>query len=402
MATLAAVTAYFPDKILTPLSLGTVEPTYETIKVARDQLNSNAASVPSLRGGGNHGHLSLTLTETEFLALPNTSAFAAPVHPGPLVHVRNADGPQQVEAARIYKLNLEEFRVYNAVDQALRNQLLVAVNPTYLQAVKDPILGFGQITCLAIITHLRDVYGIITPEMLDTNKQQMSAQWQPPTPIETLFEQLRSGKAFAVEGGDSMSEQEQVRIGYNIIAATNLFHDACRDWRGLTQPAQQTFVEFQKHFKRWERDRRLTDTSASAGYHGANQVVQHPEPVFPAPPVDATHAAIAALQVQMAALTTAIAPRQPMTMSYAQPVQTQSFPGVDMESLAGSVITQTTLHPNAITNTYCWTHGTSSNPQHNSTTCEHPADGHKRNATMANQMGGSTRVWTAADRRTPR
>jgi hypothetical protein len=98
------------------------------------------------------------------------------------------------------------------------------------------------------------------------------------------------------------------------------------------------------------------------------------------------------MQLQIAALVTALSASKPTPAVFPSTV-----------SLAGSVITQaTTLHPNAIANTYCWTHGISRNPQHNSTTCEHPGEGHQRTATMTNQMGGSTRVWTAADRRAPR
>ena len=392
MATLDAITAYFPDKTLTPLSSGTDEPTYASIKKARDELNGNAASIPSLRGGGIHGHLALTLTDAEYLQIAN-EAFVAPVHPGPLVYTANATGPQQVEQARLYKLNLEEFRVYLAVNQALRNQLLASVNPTYLLAVKDPILGFGQITCVALITHLRTVYGIITPMMLTQNKKKMAANWHPPTPIEDLFEQLRVGMEFAIEGGDAMSVQEQVRLGYNIIDETGLFTQACRDWRILT-PVQQTFDAFKIHFKMWDRDRRYTDTTASAGYHGANQA--EGRPITPlssvAPPNDAMDARFDAMQLQIAALVTALSASKPTAAVFPSTV-----------SLAGSVITQaTTLHPNAIANTYCWTHGISRNPQHTSTTCEHPGEGHQRTATMTNQMGGSTRVWTAADRRAPR
>eukprot|EP00978_Attheya_sp_CCMP212_P046902 scaffold418851_cov47-Attheya_sp.AAC.1 len=67
MATTDAVTVYFPVKTLTPLSVGTDEPTYKTINLARDELNGNVASIPSLRGGGIHGHLALTLTDAEYL-----------------------------------------------------------------------------------------------------------------------------------------------------------------------------------------------------------------------------------------------------------------------------------------------------------------------------------------------
>jgi hypothetical protein len=308
MATTDAVTVYFPVKTLTPLSVGTDEPTYKTIKLARDELNGNAASIPSLRGGGIHGHLALTLTDAEYLQVANNVAFVAPVHPGPLTYTANATGPQQIEQARLYKLSLEEFRIFHSINQALRNQLLEATNPTYFQAVKHPILGFGQITCLELITHLRTVYGIITPKMLTDNKTAMAAKWHPPTPIEDLFEQLRVGKEFAIEGGDAMSVQEQVRLGYNIIDETGLFTNACRDWR-ILPPAQQTFDEFQLHFKRWDRDRRYTDTTASAGYHGAaNQAVQRPTtPISSvASPTDAMDAKIDAIQVQVSALLTAL------------------------------------------------------------------------------------------------
>eukprot|EP00978_Attheya_sp_CCMP212_P027739 scaffold93591_cov49-Attheya_sp.AAC.2 len=110
MATTDAITVYFPVKTLTPLSIDTDEPTYEKSMIARDQLNGNAASIPSLRGGGIHGHLALTLTDAEYLQVANNVAFVAPVHPGPLVYTANATGPQQIEQARLYKLNLEEFR----------------------------------------------------------------------------------------------------------------------------------------------------------------------------------------------------------------------------------------------------------------------------------------------------
>jgi len=77
-----------------------------------------------------------------------------------------------------------------------------------------------------------------------------------------------------------MSIQEQVHLGYNIIDDTGLFTQACRDLHILA-PALQTFDEFKNHFKRWDHDRSYTETTASAGYHGANQVV--PRPITPLP-----------------------------------------------------------------------------------------------------------------------
>eukprot|EP00978_Attheya_sp_CCMP212_P006678 scaffold15489_cov53-Attheya_sp.AAC.6 len=63
--------------------------------------------------------------------------------------------------------------------------------------------------------------------------------------------------------------------------------------------------------------------------------------------------------------------------------------------------TAAALQATARTPSYCWTHGTSNNSQHNSTTCQHPAENHQAATTLANKMGGSARVWTEANRRAP-
>ena len=39
---------------------------------------------------------------------------------------------------------------------------------------------------------------------------------------------------------------------------------------------------------------------------------------------------------------------------------------------------------------YCWTHGFRVSRHHNSTNCRTPNDGHKRETTATNRMGGST------------
>eukprot|EP00978_Attheya_sp_CCMP212_P035435 scaffold154321_cov49-Attheya_sp.AAC.3 len=149
--------------------------------------------------------------------------------------------------------------------------------------IKDPILGYANTTCLAIITHLRDTYGEISQEDLDANELRMGAAWNPLIPIKDLFEeQLRAGAAFvATEGGDAPSKPAMVHLGYNLILKTGLFTDGCRDWRKKPQ-ADRTMATFKKHFKMWEKDRYLMLTTGTACFHGANHV-EPPAPV--APPV---------------------------------------------------------------------------------------------------------------------
>ena len=48
---------------------------------------------------------------------------------------------------------------------------------------------------------------------------------------------------------------------------------------------------------------------------------------------------------------------------------------------------------------YCWTpHGLTKNPEHTSTTCNHPASGHQITATLDRRMGGSIRIFSDGTR----
>lgn len=48
---------------------------------------------------------------------------------------------------------------------------------------------------------------------------------------------------------------------------------------------------------------------------------------------------------------------------------------------------------------YCWSHGLSNNPNHTSATCEHPANGHNKAATLFNMLGGNNRIRRQKDER---
>ena len=59
----------------------------------------------------------------------------------------------------------------------------------------------------------------------------MYGDWNPPTPIETLYEQLIDGQQFALKGGETIHDSQLVRKGYEIIGKTGLFNEDCKEWR---------------------------------------------------------------------------------------------------------------------------------------------------------------------------
>jgi hypothetical protein len=55
----------------------------------------------------------------------------------------------------------------------------------------------------------------------------MAAAWNPPTPIDKLFEQRNHGIYIAAAGQEPLVVSHVARLGYNIILQTGLFADAC-------------------------------------------------------------------------------------------------------------------------------------------------------------------------------
>ena len=68
---------YFTNKEITKIS---GEPTYYTLQNLHKQIKSNAASVPSTLGGGQHGHLGLVLDPLKYQTISLIS-FHQPVDP---------------------------------------------------------------------------------------------------------------------------------------------------------------------------------------------------------------------------------------------------------------------------------------------------------------------------------
>eukprot|EP00978_Attheya_sp_CCMP212_P013872 scaffold34954_cov42-Attheya_sp.AAC.2 len=135
----------------------------------------------------------------------------------------------------------------------------------------------------------------------------------------------------------------------------------------------------------WEKDRRLLLTTSTAGFHGANHV-EPPAPV--APPVLAAtiNAELETLRAKLQAIRqhtlSAPSPQPP-----AAPAPTPRPPAVN--TLLAEM-------------GYCWTHGYSGNLAHTSVSCVNWAAGHQQNATHANRIAGTERIWLRDDRRTPR
>ena len=139
------------------------EPTFESIRTLQREILINAQCVHSDLGGGAHGHLGLVLRPQEY-GLHSNAAYRRPTHPGPLNvpagttnHMSNTLREQHRERVRV-------FREVEGIEQALRQQIVTAIEPQYLEAFRDTMTGRIALPVHELIRNLYNLYGKVTPQ----------------------------------------------------------------------------------------------------------------------------------------------------------------------------------------------------------------------------------------------
>jgi len=89
--------------------------------------------VDSDLGGGQHGHLALMVSVSVYATI-SAIPFVAPINPGPHpIQVQGVMVAQIAKANRIHDATLRVWQQCQATDKALKQLLLQAVDPVYVQ-----------------------------------------------------------------------------------------------------------------------------------------------------------------------------------------------------------------------------------------------------------------------------
>ena len=109
--------------------------------------------------------------------------------------------PQSMGSAQEQALGTEKFQQnqaifckYTAVDGALKNQIVTAVEPVFLPHMVDQLTGFGQVSALTMLQHLFSSYEAISEIYFEENSVKMMEPYNPAEPLSGLIEQLEKGR----------------------------------------------------------------------------------------------------------------------------------------------------------------------------------------------------------------
>jgi hypothetical protein len=115
--------------------------------------------------------------------------------------------------------------------------------------------------------HLNMTYSTIDQEVLETNRNNVSTEWNPDDGIETIFTRITKARRIAAAAGAKHFIQEltAIYLALTAIDNTGVFIGPCADWRKCPV-AEQTLANFTSDFTHaWKECGRLM-SAKSEGY----------------------------------------------------------------------------------------------------------------------------------------
>jgi hypothetical protein len=193
----------FPHPIL-PTVEG--EPDYQTIHATRKFLQANSRAIDTHLGGGTLGHLGLVTSDVSYsnISPPTSEAptlWETPNAPGREPATTDGTAAQISAARHIWEEDVQTYRTYTSVQQALTKQIIGVFEPMYLEILNDNMVGYANISARVMLDHLFDTYGNITAVDLDINFEHMRRAWDPQQPVETLFKHIQDCADYSEAGG---------------------------------------------------------------------------------------------------------------------------------------------------------------------------------------------------------
>ena len=399
---------YFEQKLITRIH---GEPSYDTIKRLHNELKANAGRVPSNLGGGMHGHLALVISPTQYAMISNTP-FVRPAHPGPFFY---PPGTSDLNIRLLRDNHAEATRVFRevvGVDNALRAQIVEAVEPQFLTALRNRQTNAINLPTYQILQFLYDEYERVTPQMLQDEETKLkNMAYDPSHPIDSLFSAVEELCDLAESGGTPYTQAQCVNIAYVIINNTGCFTEAIREW--IRKPVnQRIWIQFKLDFRRAHKEykectrRNANDTNFSANMiqeivEGIKQELRGINDEYSytsAPPLKDFYTAnssisptttpsqssiVSSLQDEIQSLRSMIESLQTNHTAIPSSASTGTVRSTNMQA------NQTVLKTkNGKELKYCWTHGIGT---HDSKECYRRGNGHQEQATVHNRMSGSSK-----------
>ena len=233
------------------------EPSLASLITLRNQIKANAQTVDSTLGGGAHGHLGLVLTPQVYATIPSTTPYLRPRLPQ--LDIQPTDTQYQIAQKRHqYAEDLRQFREVQGVERCLVQQIVAAIEPKYLRALRDVHTHKINKTVPEILRYLFNTYGDVSPLELKQLRDQVEAMvFDPTEPVNTIFVEIDDLDTIAEMAENPFNESQKIDMAYLILQNCKRFTSGLKKW-DKKDYAEKTWENFTDMFRKEQRNLRRT------------------------------------------------------------------------------------------------------------------------------------------------
>ena len=297
-----------------------------------------------------------------------------------------------------HNTDLKHFTEFNLTDAAIKAQIIAAVEPQYIAALRLPTTNFITCTSIDFLTYLFATYAVIGPRELVQNSLNMQEQYTGHEPIATLWTQIEKAVAVADYGGIDINEAQQINSAIANLTENGNYRQEITEWN--RRPAnQKTWALLKIYFTQVEKEqKRVNPVGAGAGGYAAHvQAIAEEREANMALAAEsyrqnqAMQIAMTTLATQLAALQQSVAEQNLRPRPARQPARggrgagRPAGRGAGGRGAGGRGAGGGDYAPHS--RHFCWTHG--HDCDHPSHMCEDQAAVHQLRATRANPMGSA-------------
>jgi hypothetical protein len=184
------------------------ESDYQTTRATRKNVQANSQAINTHLGGCTLGHLDLIISDASYsIIAPPTAGeptlWETPNAPGRAPSTTDGTAAQISSARHVWEEDVQTYRTYTSVQQALKKQIISVFEPMYLDILNDNMVGYTSISARDMLDHLFETYGNITSVDLEINFEHMRRAWDPHQPVETLLKNIQDCADYSEAGGTS-------------------------------------------------------------------------------------------------------------------------------------------------------------------------------------------------------
>ena len=383
------------------------EPDAKSLQKVFKQIKRNARSINSPLGGGQYGHLFMVIPQAEWDALPGTVPVEPPQDPGPFEIEGRLTATEIAVCQKAHEDDKKQYNKYQALQRVLRNQLVSAVEPHFLDPIRCEFTDMVNKPITEIMDFLRDSYGKMTVNQIEEEITKIKTfAYDPTKSINILITAIQEHADLLKIAGAELKDKQIQDLAYFLINKFQIFKDALVSWNKITTP--KTWELMKKHLRSEyqmlknvnalsigesilnttdivnqlkDQQEDLLDNAEKRFKHGLTEVMnlaiidiekdkntsESNEQVNSAAEIIALKQEIKKLQYQIQNRSTNNTNNNNNNRSF-QPQNRQPKRNNRFERQY-----------------YCWTHGAG----HSGWRCMNPAEGHQPEATFANRMGGN-------------